>query len=142
MTELVADDATLSTMPDDTDEPLVTKTGKVLTDADIQALADEAEAGYDVSHLAPAVAVALLDVASVDHPRYRLTGAVVESNGNRLTFRNQSGTILDDFELDDAPRFGQRKGLATIFGTLDGKPVTVRQTNDCGCKGTRKVTKA
>jgi len=26
--------------------PLVTKTGKVLTDADIQALADEAEAGY------------------------------------------------------------------------------------------------
>ena len=28
-----------------------TKTGKVLTDADIQALADEAEAGYDVSHL-------------------------------------------------------------------------------------------
>ena len=29
----------------------VTKTGKVLTDADIQALADEAERGYDVSHL-------------------------------------------------------------------------------------------
>jgi hypothetical protein len=28
-----------------------TKTGKVLTDAEIQALADEAEAGYDVSHL-------------------------------------------------------------------------------------------
>jgi len=32
-------------------EPLVTKTGKVLTDADIEALADEAEAGYDVEHL-------------------------------------------------------------------------------------------
>jgi hypothetical protein len=28
-----------------------TKTGKVLTDEDIQALADEAERGYDVSHL-------------------------------------------------------------------------------------------
>ena len=28
-----------------------TKTGKILTDDDIQALADEAEAGYDVSHL-------------------------------------------------------------------------------------------
>ena len=28
-----------------------TKTGKVLTDADIEALADEAERGYDVSHL-------------------------------------------------------------------------------------------
>ena len=28
-----------------------TKTGKVLTDADIVALADEAEQGYDVSHL-------------------------------------------------------------------------------------------
>ena len=31
--------------------PWVTKTGKVLTDADIEALADEAEQGYDVSHL-------------------------------------------------------------------------------------------
>jgi len=30
-------------------EPYVTKTGKVLTDEDIQALADEAEQGYDVS---------------------------------------------------------------------------------------------
>jgi hypothetical protein len=29
----------------------VTKSGKVLTDEDIQALADEAEQGYDVSHL-------------------------------------------------------------------------------------------
>lgn len=28
-----------------------TKTGRVLTDEDIQALADEAEQGYDVSHL-------------------------------------------------------------------------------------------
>lgn len=33
-------------------EPIITKTGKVLNDTDIQALADEAEAGYDVSHLA------------------------------------------------------------------------------------------
>lgn len=31
--------------------PLVTKSGRVLTDADIEALADEAEAGYDVSLL-------------------------------------------------------------------------------------------
>ena len=31
--------------------PWVTKSGKVLTDADIQALAEEAERGYDVSHL-------------------------------------------------------------------------------------------
>ncbi len=28
-----------------------TKTGRVLTDADFEALADEAERGYDVSHL-------------------------------------------------------------------------------------------
>lgn len=33
--------------------PLRTKTGKILTDADIEALADEAERGYDVSHLKP-----------------------------------------------------------------------------------------
>ncbi len=31
--------------------PYVTKTGKVLTTEDIEALADEAERGYDVSHL-------------------------------------------------------------------------------------------
>ena len=30
-----------------------TKSGKTLTDADIEALADEAEQGYDVSHLQP-----------------------------------------------------------------------------------------
>lgn len=29
----------------------VTKTGRVLTDADIQALADEAMTGYDIEHL-------------------------------------------------------------------------------------------
>lgn len=31
--------------------PLRTATGRVLTDADVQALADEAELGYDVEHL-------------------------------------------------------------------------------------------
>ena len=37
-----------------TDEPRTyrTKTGRVLTDADIEALADEAERGYDVERLA------------------------------------------------------------------------------------------
>ena len=30
------------------EEPYVTKTGKVLSDSDIEALADEAERGYDV----------------------------------------------------------------------------------------------
>lgn len=30
-----------------------TKSGKVLTDDDIQALADEAERGYDIAHLRP-----------------------------------------------------------------------------------------
>ena len=33
------------------EEHLRTKTGKVLTDDDVEALADEAEAGYDVSHM-------------------------------------------------------------------------------------------
>lgn len=33
--------------------PYITKTGKVLTDADIEALADEAERGYDISKLKP-----------------------------------------------------------------------------------------
>lgn len=33
---------------DATGPPFITKTGKVLTDADIEALADEAERGYDV----------------------------------------------------------------------------------------------
>jgi hypothetical protein len=31
--------------------PYVTKTGKILSDADIEELADEAEAGYDVSNV-------------------------------------------------------------------------------------------
>lgn len=35
------------------DEPIVTKTGKVLTDADIAALADEAERGYCVTRWGP-----------------------------------------------------------------------------------------
>jgi hypothetical protein len=34
-------------------KPYTTKTGKVLTDADIEALADEAERGYDVEVLKP-----------------------------------------------------------------------------------------
>ena len=46
------------------DKPIVTKTGKVLTDADIEALADEAEAGYDVSHLRPKP----LDIARLPLP--------------------------------------------------------------------------
>jgi len=33
------------------EQPMVTKTGKVLTDEDIQALADEAERGYDVERI-------------------------------------------------------------------------------------------
>jgi len=32
-------------------QPMVTKSGRVLTDADVQALADEAERGYDVDKL-------------------------------------------------------------------------------------------
>jgi hypothetical protein len=34
-------------------KPMDSLTGRVLTDADIEALADEAERGYDVSHLTP-----------------------------------------------------------------------------------------
>ena len=34
-------------------KPYKTKTGKVLTDADIEAMADEAERGYDVETLKP-----------------------------------------------------------------------------------------
>ena len=41
------------------DRVYVTKTGKVLTEADIEALADEAEAGYDVSKLDPNMAIAV-----------------------------------------------------------------------------------
>lgn len=37
---------------------LITRTGKVLSDADVQALADEAERGYDVSQIAPGYAEA------------------------------------------------------------------------------------
>jgi hypothetical protein len=33
---------------EEVDEPLVTKTGRVLTDEDIEDLADEAERGYEV----------------------------------------------------------------------------------------------
>lgn len=33
------------------EKPYVTKTGKVLSDAEIEALSDEAERGYDVAHL-------------------------------------------------------------------------------------------
>jgi hypothetical protein len=36
---------------DQTDDPIVTKTGKVHTDVDVKASADEAERGYQVSHL-------------------------------------------------------------------------------------------
>lgn len=35
----------------DNTETYVTKTGKVLTDADIQAIADEAERGYEIEQL-------------------------------------------------------------------------------------------
>jgi predicted DNA-binding transcriptional regulator YafY len=61
----------------------VTKTGRVLTDADFEALADEAERGYDVSHLDPADQVvpppvsltlaegaALLLAAEAEHERW------------------------------------------------------------------------
>lgn len=34
------------------DEPLVTRSGRTMTDDEVEALADEAERGYDVSHLA------------------------------------------------------------------------------------------
>jgi nicotinamidase/pyrazinamidase len=43
--------ATTGALPAASAGALVTKTGRVLTDADIEALADEAEAGYDVSHI-------------------------------------------------------------------------------------------
>jgi len=35
------------------DPPFITRTGKVLTDGEIQALADEAERGYDIEALKP-----------------------------------------------------------------------------------------
>jgi hypothetical protein len=42
-------------MGEDEQQPYVTKTGKVLSDAEIETLADEAERGYDVSHLKESV---------------------------------------------------------------------------------------
>jgi hypothetical protein len=51
-------------------EQFITKSGKVLTDADIEALADEAERGYDVSQLRvrePAISVEALGDWLVDN---------------------------------------------------------------------------
>lgn len=42
---------TLSDGSEPVDCPMVTKTGRILTEADVAALADEAERGYDVTHL-------------------------------------------------------------------------------------------
>lgn len=50
-------------------QPYVTKTGRELSDADIQALADEAERGYDVSHLLAVPEVYSWDVSL----KFRLT---------------------------------------------------------------------
>ena len=44
---------------ENTESPYVTKSGKVLTDADIQALADEAERGYPIEQIDPTQTVAV-----------------------------------------------------------------------------------
>lgn len=48
---------------DQPDEPrtYVTKSGRVLTDADIEALADEAERGYDVTSIRPRLVMHVRD---------------------------------------------------------------------------------
>jgi hypothetical protein len=47
MSVISLDERLMTLMPDD--ELIVTKSGRTLTDADVRALVDEAEAGYDVS---------------------------------------------------------------------------------------------
>lgn len=80
-----------------TDKPIVTKSGKVLTDADILALADEAEAGYDVSHLV----ARLPDLSSLPD---RLAARPVDPRNHLpIPFVNDTGDGAD-FAVIQAPR--------------------------------------
>lgn len=72
-----------------------TKTGKVLTDEDIQKLADEAEAGYDVEQLGPNRRVQLRDLEPGDHCRISGHLCEVERQARKTTFVH----MLEDTEL-------------------------------------------
>ena len=63
----------------------VTATGEVLTDADIQALADEAEQGYDVSHLSPQTPEQIAEVRARRASGTSDTGSFEMTEGQRRT---------------------------------------------------------
>jgi hypothetical protein len=80
----------------------VTKTGRVLTAADIEALAEEAERGYDVSHLAPPKEVsaheqAIMDaeahLAELDEARTAAYRAAERAEGDYLDAHNALTTL-------------------------------------------------
>lgn len=73
------------------DEPLVTKSGKVLTGADLQALAEEAEAGYDLHE----------DAGAAGEPRFVGSASAARRMAELLRADAVIGT---DDDLDDEPR--------------------------------------
>ena len=64
----------------------VTKTGKVLTDADIEALANEAEQGYDTSQLQPRKSRKIWVAEEGPH------GTFLDDNGNHRC--NWCGSVV------------------------------------------------
>lgn len=84
--------------------PFVTSTGKVLADADIQALADEAERGYDVSHLLgvvnpPEVTPPDRDARPYEEARDQLAMAQEITQANLRQLRQQREDINAEIKL-------------------------------------------
>jgi hypothetical protein len=82
-----------------------TRTGRVLTDADIQALADEAERGYDVERLRPrlvddgSVTVAILDVPRAALRRLAVVAQRVDEETTGSSKPVEAYTLSEAFAL-------------------------------------------
>lgn len=87
----------------------------------------------------PAVAEIEFRVADVDAPTYRLERARVYLSGTELRMTNQANTPMGTIHFDEEPVVSNAG--KTIAGLADGKPVVVKFSTACGCKGTRRIPK-
>lgn len=76
-------------------------------------------------------------VADVEAPDARYNGARVQVIEQAVRVMDRNFAEIGRYDLDEPPKYDD---AGSLIGVVDGSPLIVRRSFECGCNGTRKVT--
>lgn len=117
-------------------DELRTKTGKVLTDADVQALADEAERGYDIADITATTEATTMRGYRIKQPNALVPGDIIRWQ----TMDGDTNVVTEHLVVESTRWTPGRRWAVTTKG--DAKPLYLRPQQEVDVADIHKATPA